>query len=79
MRTPNSIFCLSSSTRLDTWQLRWQPRIEERSPLVAVPFPSILEDTPRTCFEEHGPMGEYNRMVSSFGREAGSKPKSFHI
>ena len=56
-----------------------QPRIEERSPLVTVPFPSILEAIPRNCFEGAGPMSECDRMLSSLRREASRKPEGFHI
>ena len=47
-----------------------QPRIEGTSPLVAVPFPSILEEIPRNRFEEAAPMREYDRVLSSLGGEA---------
>ena len=54
-------------------------RIEETSPLVAVPFPSIMEEIPRNCFEEAGPMNEHDRMLSSLGGEAASQPEGLHI
>ena len=48
-----------------------QPRIEERSPLVTVPFPSILESIFQNCFEEAGPVNGYDEMLSSLkGRRA---------
>lgn len=56
-----------------------QPRIEERSPLVTVPFPSIMEAISRSCFEEAGPVSEYDRMLSSLRREASRRPEGFHI
>lgn len=56
-----------------------QSRMEEMTPLVPVPFPSILGEIPRKCFEEAGPMSEYGWMLSSLGGEAGSQPEGFHI
>ena len=55
-----------------------QPRIGETSPLVRVPFPSILEEIPRKYFEEAGPMNGYDWMLS-LGGEAASQPEGFHI
>jgi len=54
-----------------------QPRIEETSPLIAVPFPSILEEIPRNCFDEAGDMSEYDRMLS-LGGETVSQPEGLH-
>jgi len=56
-----------------------QPRTEEKSPLVHLPFPSILGEIPRKYFEEAGPMSEYDRMLSSLGGEAANQPEGFHI
>jgi len=55
-----------------------QPSIEETSPLVAVPFSSVLEEIPRNCFEA-GPMHAYDRILSSFRREETNQPEGFYI
>jgi hypothetical protein len=57
-----------------------EPRVEETSPLVPEPFPSILEEIPWNCFEEAAvPMSEYEWTLFSLGGEANNQAEGFHI
>jgi len=56
-----------------------KPRMEEYSPLVHVPFPSVLEEIPRNCFEEAAPMSEHDWTRFLLGRDANGHTEGFHI
>jgi hypothetical protein len=44
-----------------------ESRVDQTSPLIPIPFPSILEEIPWDCFEEAAaPMNEYEWMFSSY-------------